>query len=174
MGALAMQNSRKRLMTWKKLDYVNAAYEELGLANYIFDLEPEQLQTAVNKLDNLMLEWDSRGIKLGYPFASNPSIDTINEETNLPPQANNAIICNLAVRLAPSVGKTPSIDTKVSAYQGLQSLFAQIPVPQMTRPTGIPAGAGNKAVSYPDLVYLPTGDDRPIGVDNQNLTLKGS
>jgi hypothetical protein len=156
-------------MSWTKRDFLLAAYEEIGLANYIFDLQAEQLQSAVNKLDNMMLEFDAKGIKLGYPFAASPETSSIDEETNVPPYANSAIVSNLAVRLAPSVGKQLNPETKIQAYQALNMLYMMIPVPQVKIRAGVPAGAGNKLFSQPQMVFLPPTSNETLQTENNDL-----
>ena len=38
-------------MGWTKRQFVTQAFEEIGLASYVFDLTPEQLQSALRRLD---------------------------------------------------------------------------------------------------------------------------
>ena len=38
-------------MAWTKRDFITQAFEEAGLGSYVFDLTPEQLQTALRKLN---------------------------------------------------------------------------------------------------------------------------
>ena len=54
-------------MGYKKRQFISAAFEEIGLASYVFDLQPEQLQSALRRLDAMMADWNAKGIRLGYP-----------------------------------------------------------------------------------------------------------
>ena len=91
------------------------AFEEIGLANYNFDLQPEQFQSGLKKLDTMMARWNKNGIRIGYPLSSSPSTSNLNEDTNVRDSSLEAIYKNLAVRIAPSFGKVLSIDTKIEA-----------------------------------------------------------
>lgn len=129
-------------MSWTKRQFVEQALEELGLASYEFDLQPEQMNSALIKLDAMMAAWASRGLKLNYPLTKDSDLD---EETGVPDAANEAIYKNLAIALAPSYGKAITIDTRTSAKDAYDSLMRLlVSVPQMRLPTNMPSGAGNK------------------------------
>jgi hypothetical protein len=50
-----------------KRDIITDAFAELGLAEYIFDLQAEQLETAKRSLDRMMALWSGQGIVVSYP-----------------------------------------------------------------------------------------------------------
>lgn len=153
-------------MSYSKRQFVTAAFEEIGLASYVFDLQPEQLDSAVQKLDSLMAAWNAAGIRLSYPIPGNPDNTDIDAITNVPDSANEAIVMSLAVRLAPGLGKAVSIDTKVSAKQGYNTLLSRAAVPpQMQFPSNMPAGAGNKPWSIDDPFLVDPVDALLAGPD---------
>lgn len=132
-------------MGWTKRQFVTQAFEEIGLAAYVFDLTPEQLDSALRRLDSMVASWNAKGIRLGYPISSSPQSSNLDEETNVPDSANEAIYLNLGIRIAPSFGKVVSPETKSSAksaYDTLLSLAAM--PPEMQLPGTMPSGAGNK------------------------------
>ena len=133
-------------MSWTKRELVTNAFEEVGLASYAFDLQPEQLQAGLRRLDNMMAVWNSRGLRLGYPLADSPSGSDLDQDSNVMDEAIEAIVGNLAVRIAPMLGKTPSPDTKASARSAYMALLSRrATVPEMlNNAEAIPAGAGNK------------------------------
>ena len=133
-------------MGWTKRDFVVAAFGEVGLASYVFDLTPEQEQDALRRLDSMMGTWNGQGIRLGYPLPSSPGDSDLDEVTNVPDSAYETVFQNLATRLAPGYGKTVSPDTKASAYAGYNAMLTQAvgPPPEMQLPGTMPAGAGNK------------------------------
>jgi hypothetical protein len=136
-------------MGWTKRQYVTGALEELGMASYVFDLEADQLDSAVRRLDSMMAEWNGRGIRLGYPLPSSPSGTDIDAQTGTPDSAHEAIITNLAIRLAPSYGKQVSPQTMATARHALNTLMARAAAPpQMQLPGTLPAGAGNKGTTF--------------------------
>ena len=131
-------------MSYSKRQFVEAAFEELGLASYVFDLTPESLQSAVRRLDAMMAAWDANGIQIGYPLSLNPENADLDADTNVLAQANEAIILGLAIKLAPSYGKVVAQDTKAGAKAGFDALLklAAMPMPAQY-PSTLPTGAGN-------------------------------
>lgn len=133
-------------MSWTKKQFIEQAFDEIGLASYVYELTTDQLQSALRRMDTMLATWNAKGIRIGYPLPSTPEDSDINQETTVPDRANEAIFLNLAVRLAPSYGKQVSPDTKQSAkmaYDALMS-YAAMP-PEMQLPQGMPLGAGNKS-----------------------------
>jgi hypothetical protein len=132
-------------MGYSKRQFVYAALEEIGLASYVFDLQPEQLQSALRRLDAMMGDWNGLGIRLGYPLPGSPQDSDLDEPSLVPDNANEAIITNLAIRLAPSYGKTVSPDTKVVGKNAYNVLLSRAALPfEQQLPSTMPAGAGNK------------------------------
>ena len=110
-------------MGYSKRQFIEAALAEIGLASYVFDLQPEQLEAARQRLDSMMADWNGKGIRLGYPIPVSPQDGSIDEQTNVPDSAYEAIICNLGIRLAPSYGKQVMNETKATAKQGYDTLI---------------------------------------------------
>lgn len=133
-------------MSWTKREFIRQAFDELGLASYVYDLTTDQLNSALYRLDSMMATWNAKGIRIGYPLPLTPSDSDIDDLTTVPDRANEAIALNLAVRLAPSYGKQVSPDTKVAAKQAYDVLlsYAAMP-PEMQLPQGMPLGAGVRA-----------------------------
>lgn len=154
-------------MGWTKAQFIAAAFEELGLASYAFDLSADQTLSAARRLDAMMAEWNAKGIRVGYPI-ENPDDVTLSTNTRCPDSANQAIITNLAMILAPSVGRQPMDGTKATAkasYNTLLSLAA-IP-PTMQFPETLPTGAGNKPWRTTGNAFFPTPEDRlSVGPDS--------
>lgn len=159
-------------MGFTKREYIAAAFDEIGLASYTFDLEPEQIQSALRRLDAMMAEWNAKGIRLGYPLPLSPSDSDLDEQTYVPDSANEAIITNLGIRLAPSLGKQVSPDTKITARLAYNTLSSRAAMPnEMQYPSNLPSGAGNKPYSV-QTVFLPgpvdpvlAGQDGTIDLD---------
>ena len=160
-------------MSYSKRQFVEAALEEIGLASYVFDLQPQQVQSAVRRLDTMMAEWNAKGIRLAYPLPGSPQDTDLDEITTVPDSANEAIITNLGLRLAPSYGKQVSSNTLVAAKNAYNTLLARATMPpQQQLPGTMPAGAGNKPWrTYDDPFlrppYAPV-DSGPEGVLEYN------
>ena len=93
----------------------------------------------------MMAEWNAKGIRLGYPLPGSPQDSDINAESEVPDSANEAIICNLGIRLAAGYGKAIMPQTMMIAKQAYNTLLsrATFPIPQQL-PSTMPAGAGTK------------------------------
>jgi hypothetical protein len=156
-------------MSYTKRQFVEEAFAELGMANYTFDLQPQQLDYALRRLDAMMATWNAKGIRLGYPLPSSPQDSDLDTETQVPDSANEAIVANLAIRIAPQYGKSVAIDTRTTAKLGYDTLLARATFPlEQQFPRTLPLGAGQKPWRY-DTPFMPgpvdpvlAGPDGPI------------
>lgn len=156
-------------MSWTKRQFVVQAFDEIGLASYVFDLSPEQMDSALRRLDSMMAAWNAKGIRLGYPIPGNPQDSSLEEGTGVPDSANEAVYMGLAVRLAPGFGKVVSPDTKSAAKQGYDTLLSRAAMPmEQQLPGSMPAGAGNKPWCKNDGPFLtPPVDPLLAGQDGE-------
>lgn len=165
-------------MSWTKKQFIEQAFDDIGLAGYVFDLQPEQLQSALRKLDTMMATWNAQGIRLAYPLPSSPQDSDINQETDVPDSAYEAIYSNLAIRIASSFGKQVPIEVKATAKQAYNVLLQRATQPiEMQLPRTMPAGAGQKPWRIDDPFVPPpqnpvqTGPEgylEPVNVSNNN------
>lgn len=166
-----IQAKAPTIMSWTKRQFITQALEEIGYASYAFDLEPEQFESAMRRLDALAATWNGKGIRIGYPIPSSPELSDLDQETQVPDAANEAIYLNLAIRIAPTLGKVVSIETKVCAKMAYNQLLLHIDKPQEQQlPSTMPLGAGAKHYSRDcdrpfvmppkDLIYA--GDDGEV------------
>jgi hypothetical protein len=133
-------------MGWTKRQFIQMAFEEIGLAAYVFDLTPEQLNSAMLRMDAMVGSWTANGVRIGYPLPNSPESADLDEQTNVPDFANEAIYLNLAVRLAPSYGKQVSPATAVNADMAYSNVANQvaIPTPERQLPQTMARGQGTK------------------------------
>lgn len=132
-------------MGWTKRQFILQAFEEIGIASYAFDVQPEQMQSALRRLDAMMADWNGKGIRLGYPIPLDPESSDLDDQSLVPDRANEAIITNLAVRIAPAYGATVSAETKAVAHNSYGTLLSVAAFPQEQQyPGTLPVGAGNK------------------------------
>lgn len=150
-------------MSFTKRQFVDAAFQEAGLASYIFSLTPDQLQSALLRLDGMMATWEGKSILIAWPFATSPEDSDLDTETNAPLDANEAIYLNLAIRIAPMFGKTLSNDTQKNARQAYNQLLGQFTKSKAKQlPTTLTRGAGSK--------YWDLFNDPFVWVENTNGT----
>lgn len=162
-------------MSWSKRQYIEQAFYEIGLAGYMFDLSQEQLQSALRQLDMMMSTWDAKGVALGWPIALSPDNSDLDTMAGDHPWANEAIYTNLALRIAPSYGKSVGQDTRTNAKFSYDALLLQAARPrQMQYPGTLPAGAGNKTWRDYDDPFMRQPNDDPLQVgDNGQLEFLG-
>jgi len=162
-------------MGWKKRNLIEQAFEEIGLAPYVYDASPSQYQSALLKLDSMMAEWNANGIRIGYHIPVSPDGSDLEEEAGIPDCANGAVYLNLAIRLAPSYGKTVSSEAKFLANEAYNILINRtvLPVPEKQFPNTLSRGAGNKPwrnVNNPFLDQprdlIDVGDDNILELGN--------
>ena len=143
-------------MGYSKRQLIEEAYGEIGMASYVFDLDVDVLQRALRRLDSMMAEWNGRGIRLGYPLPASPDDSDLDELAQVPDWTNEAVILNLAVRLAPGHGKTVSPQTLAAARRALDTVLGKVAMPPQVQITGLPCGAGAKNLDAP---FLPAPSD---------------
>lgn len=133
-------------MSWTKKQLVEQAFEEIGLAAYVFNLKPAQLQRAVRRMDAMIAAWGADGIRINYALPANPQDTNIDADSGIPDWAAQGVYLNLGVALGPGYGKVIGADTKAAANKAYSSLASNCayPVPQRQMPGTMPAGAGNK------------------------------
>lgn len=156
-------------MSWTKGELVRDALSEMGLASYEFDISPEETVSAVRRLDSMLAQWESDGIRMGYHQPSSADGSSVEDVSNIPDFAHEAIITNLAIRLAPSYGKVISPDTRMTAkftYSRLAGRFAKAPEQQKL---SMPKGAGYKTTdsrwTNPPSDILSAGDDSYLDLE---------
>lgn len=143
-------------MSFTKRQFIEDAYGEIGMASYVFDLDPEVWQRALRRIDTFMAWLNGKGVRLGYPLPASPSDSDLDELTNVPDWANEAVVLNLAVRLAPGHGKSVSPQTLAAAKSALDAVFARSAMPPEVQITSLPRGAGAKNTISP---FLPGPTD---------------
>lgn len=132
-------------MSYTKGELVHSALNEIGIADYDYDVSPEETESALRRLDSMMAEWDGRGLRLSYPLPSMACGSTLDEDSNIPDIAWEAVIVNLAVRLAPSYGKVVMRETKITAKNALNTVYNQFAIAPEQQLRQMPKGAGYKS-----------------------------
>ena len=154
-------------MSWTKKQLINAAFEEIGIGSYQFDIQPEMYSIALNRLDSMIANWFSLGVNFNYTVPTNQADSDINAQSGVPDFAYEAIYQNLALKLSPVFGKQVSPELKQAAFLAFKNLLNKTPdIPQMQLNNTIPAGAGNKLLrAY--WTTLSSPETRPSDGDNE-------
>ncbi len=132
-------------MPWTKAQIVADAFGEIALAGHVYDIEPEEMQNALRRLEMMLGNWEGRGITLGYRFATDPGAIEVDDPSGLQDAAVETVVINLAKRLAAGYGKALSPQQMQDARDSFNVLLraAAFP-PQMQLPGSMPRGAGAK------------------------------
>lgn len=153
-------------MSWTKQQLIEQAFAELAIAHYVFDLTPEEMQSALRRMDAMLGTWNGKGIRLGYPLSSSQDSSELDQDSNLPDAAIEAVYLNLAIRTAASKGKMLSQDTRNAAKQAYDMLLSRAAMPpEMQFPSSLPRGAGNKPWRNTSNPFMPTPTDPLATVD---------
>lgn len=130
-------------MSYTKRKIITEAFTEIGLGTYNFDAQPEDLQNALLRLNAMLAEWTLTGADTD---ALTPFEDDLDADSLIPMSDIRAVICGLAVNLAPSFGKVVSMDTMKGAVNGRRVIIKRNAtiLPKQTDVAAVPAGAGHK------------------------------
>ena len=132
-------------ITTTKRTIVNLAFEEIGLADYEFNVTPEEYRSALTRLDVLMAEWRGQGYHLNYNFPPAIGTSDLEDPAGIPDSIVNCAALYLALRIAPPIGKTMSVESRQAMANGMNAMRAQFTIiPERVLQPGTPRGAGQK------------------------------
>jgi hypothetical protein len=126
-------------MSYTKGQIVRDALTELGISEYEFDISPEELTSGVSRLDSMLAQWSRKGVKISYNFVGDSS-----DDSGLPNTFREAVITNLAIRLAPSYGKQPAMGVMALAKDSMNDLLRESAAPIEKQFQEMPVGSGYK------------------------------
>lgn len=132
------------------------AFEAIGIADYVFDVSPDEKASARRRLDAMMAQWEAEGVTLGYTPAGGQADDAI--EMTSPVWADDAISSNLALRIAPTFGKMPMPETKRAAKVGYGLCVAKTLNTPRQAPAFTIRGAGDRCLLARPVVGVTDGD----------------
>lgn len=129
-----------------KRDIVNEAFELLGMSGYELDDSPEDAQSILQTLDNMMATLQSPSCNFGYLVAPDVVDSYLGDLAGIERDAMSGISHKLAMRICNKFGKQPSpllYKETDEAYNALLTRYQVIPetVPHVQN---YHYGAGNK------------------------------
>jgi hypothetical protein len=152
-------------VAWTKAQIVEQAFDGLALAGYEFDITPEEKALALRRMDAMVAQWESRGIRLGYLLPSSPELSDLNSDSGLPDVAIEAVELNLQVRLAASKGKNLPPQTLALAKAAYDDLLTCAAFPQEQQfKNGLPVGAGNSPHYGYRGIFFPEPSSDPLAI----------
>lgn len=121
-------------------DVVKRALRRIQVINPVQSVSAADMQTGIEALNEMLTTWESFPLALGWQNVSDPD-----EEMPIPPEAEGAVVSNLAMTLAPEYGVEPSAVLIALASNGLMVLrrqyFAANPLDTNVM---LPLGSGNR------------------------------
>lgn len=128
-----------------KIDIVLAAYEELRISGLTSKPNPEEIKSAVRRLDNMILGWKNKNLCLSYIRSESYSDIDPNQDSGINDTDMFAIVANLAKNLCAMFGKACHMQTLIDAKEGYDNLFSAVAPERESDP------------------YMPKGSGRPFG-----------
>ena len=144
-------------MAWTKAQIIDEAFSELALGS-TFDMEPEERETALRRLDTMMATWEAKGVRVGY---NGPGL--LASDSGIPLSAVETVYLNLAVRIAGGFGKQVSALTLTTARAGYDTLLIAAAMPPEQQLPSMPRGAGQRVGTYSlGGSFSPAPDQNPL------------
>jgi hypothetical protein len=152
-----------------KGDFINAAYSRGRISGLTVQPTPEDLDLALNRLENMAAEWDDRNICTGYAFEDTPDVNTLH---NVERKYWNAYESCLAMRILTDFGKQPMptlIAEASTTFSRLSASTAQ--VRQVNYPSRQPLGSGNTLRRHRYRQFYTPQAQAPISCDTVKMRI---
>ncbi|MBB4857008.1 hypothetical protein HNO88_000305 [Novosphingobium chloroacetimidivorans] len=108
-------------MTTKR-QLIEQMFVECGVNGWEYDIQPEEKQKALTRLDALMAELAGRGMALGYNAPDEIGGGDLDDELGVPDQAFYGLAVLGAERLSPTMGKTQSVATRQALTAAMKAV----------------------------------------------------
>lgn len=147
-------------MAWTKRQLIEQAFGELAVKGQAYDIEPEEYELALGRMDAMVATWETKGVRIGYAFG--PDIEA---DSGIPDGAAEAVFLNLAVRIAPGFGKQLQGETRAAAGAAYNAMLIEAAKPREQQFSNtVPRGQGTKPWRTYNRPYLPRPSDSPLAV----------
>ena len=126
-----------------KGDIINDAYSQMRISGLTTNPVPEELETALSRVENMAHEWFARNICAGYQFEDEPDPNTPH---NVDRAHWHAFSTNLAIRLIPDFNKEVHqvlYSQAASSLCTLSNVSARNLMKQVQYPRRQPIGGAN-------------------------------
>jgi hypothetical protein len=133
-------------------------------------IQPGDFAKGVRFLNRMMLDWQERGIALGFTEIQTPS-----DPMTTSPGANMGIAANLAIALAPIYGEVVTGELLKQASDGYKTcLKLGVNIESTPYESTLPTGSGNTGSDlYGDSHFYPGPDDSIQTESDGNILVDG-
>lgn len=130
------------MMSITKGELVIRALKMLGVVDSITSADPEEIRDGLDTLDVMIAEWGNHGIRLGYILPSSESPSMPDDVSGLADVKVFGVVLNLAVNLAPMLGREAAPTVRSRAKIFYEGLFNVDLIQRQSDPM-MPTGTGN-------------------------------
>lgn len=142
-----------------KVDIISGAYSQMRISGLTIDPTPDDLETALIRLEDMAAEFASRNMSAGYILENQPDP---NSWIGIPRAFKQAYETNLAVRLIPDFNKQVPPELLMQARQSASNLAARSALQRETPyPRRMARGSGNTLRFYRWDRFYRTGRPEP-------------
>lgn len=115
--------------TTTKRIVIEMAFEVMTLAGYEFDASPEEQFSMLRSLDVMMAEWEGpgRNIAIGYNAPAVVGQGDFEDPIGVPDWTLDGVATSLALRRAPTIGKSFSPEANRAYRRSMDSINAAFP-----------------------------------------------
>lgn len=152
-----------------KVEHVNSAYSQLRISGITVNPTPEDTETALWRLEDMMWDYYGRTLDFNYNFEDQPQSGS---ESGVERTFNHMIATNLGMRLLPDFGKdaTPELSSQARAsFSAASAVIARKRIQQVRYPDRMPIGTGNNRRFRNFRRYFPNA--HPAVTDASNAVL---
>jgi hypothetical protein len=154
-------------MSKTKGEIVAAAFRKAGISGITSQPTGDELAGAVETLEDMMRELESKNACSTYAFEDEPCLST---ESNLEQKWYHAVQSRLAVLLCSDFGIQPSPTLTAQARQAWTSMIGKMTKPrQIGQTRRMPRGSGNTFRSPTWVRYYHGETNAPINCDTINI-----
>lgn len=146
---------------------IEDAYDDIEVKPAETDLTDAEYASGLRRLNRLGTVFAAGGLNFGYT-----KLTDITQELTIPDWAEDLFVTYLAIRSAPSFGKTISQEVASAALASLNAAQRQLVIiPEAYFPNTLPTGAGNNADGNGENFFTDGTDDDLLDSANNNLSV---
>lgn len=152
----------------KTREVITDALEMLIVQAEEAPIEQAEAASAIRTLNDMMNQWEAKGIYLGYTIVSD-----LADEITVPLGAVLGIKCNLALYLAPKYNVEASallIKNAAESYDVVVDIVAEMKSTEY--PCTLPIGSGNDDLGFRDDVFYPCEQDTILTETGGSIALE--
>jgi hypothetical protein len=150
-----------------KIEHINKAYKRLRISGITVNPSNNQIEDALETLEDMMYTFSSRNICSSYIFED---VLDPNTDSGIDPSFNEATADNLAIRLGSNFGKVIPMELSKLARAGLSNWSARTArIKQIAPPRRQPKGSGNTFRFINWLRFFRIEEGSPISCDTLDL-----